>query len=137
MLRTVLSALFVSLTLGGCSGSVSTPSTLQSALTPSQQAGRDTWFNSTFGGEKFFSLILPGPPFNLQLGFDAMVVSNRETRFDDWGVLNDPDCVAGDATTGFLDKCKDPNSAGIVGLRKFPNPNAGQPGQPPILLGAS
>jgi hypothetical protein len=114
------------------------PGTFEAAsLTPSQQAGRNTWFNSTFGGEKFFSLILPSAPFSLPLGFDSLVVSNRETRFEEWGVLNDPDCVAGDASTGFLDKCRDPNSGGIVGVRKFPNPNAGQPGQPPILLGAS
>jgi mono/diheme cytochrome c family protein len=116
---------------------VGNPGSLQAALTPSQQAGRTTWFNSTFGGEKFFSLILPSAPFNLQLGFDSLVTSNRDTRFDDWGVINDPDCVAGDASTGFLDRCSDPNSSGIVGVRKFPNPNAGQPGQPPVLLGAS
>ena len=24
--------------------------------------GRDIWFKSTFGGERFFSLVLPNPP---------------------------------------------------------------------------
>ena len=98
-------------------------------VSPDELAGRDTWFKSTFGGEKFFSQILPGPPFNLPLGFDAMLTSDRNTRFDNCGVVNDPDCVQGDASTGYLDKCADDAtcsvddingaSAGIVGVRKF------------------
>jgi hypothetical protein len=138
MSRIVLTSVFIGsvIVAGGCGGSVVTPSSIDSALTPSQQAGRDTWFNSTFGGEKFFSLILPAAPFNLQLGFDAVLTSNRDTRFNEWGVLNDPDCVQGDASTFGFDKCKDPNSAGIIGIRKFVNANP-QPGQPPILVGVS
>lgn len=42
--------------------------TTANALTPQQQHGRDIWFNSAFGGEQFFSLILPQPPFSLSLG---------------------------------------------------------------------
>lgn len=101
---------------------------------PDWRRGRDIWFKGTFGGEKFFSLILPGPPFNLQLGFDTMLTSDRNTRFTEWGVINDPDCVPGDATTGFLDKCKDPESSGVIGIRKFPNP---APSGPRFLFGAS
>lgn len=88
-------------------------------LSPAERHGRDIWFKSTFGGEKFFSLILPNPPFNLPLGFDQLITSDRDTRFQTYGVLNDPDCQPGDASTGFQDKCADPNSAGIVGIRKF------------------
>ncbi len=88
------------------------------ALTPQIQHGKDVWFTSTFGGEKFFSLILPNPPFNLALGLDAALTSNRNTRFDTYGLINDPDCVQGDATTGYLDRCTDPASAGVVGVRK-------------------
>lgn len=125
----------------GCGGQLGTgngQAATTSALTPEEAHGRDVWFNSTFGGEKFFSLILPNAPFNLHLGFDAMLTSDRNTRFDVWGVLNDPDCVQGDVTTGYLDKCKDPQSAGIIGVRKFPNPNyTPTNGQPPVLVGVS
>jgi hypothetical protein len=88
------------------------------ALTPQLQHGKDVWFKSTFGGEKFFSPILPAPPFNLALGIDSALVSPRDTRFTNYGLLNDPDCTQGDATTGYLDRCADPQSAGVVGVRK-------------------
>ena len=91
---------------------------VEQSLTPALQKGKDTWFKSTFGGEKFFSLILPNAPFNLSLGLDAALTSDRNTRFDTWGLINDPDCVQGDASSGFLDKCTDPGSAGVVGVRK-------------------
>src|SRR5690242_20376664 len=93
-------------------------STVEQALSPALQHGKDVWFKSTFGGEKFFSLILPQPPFNLTLGLDAALTSDRNTRFDKWGLINDPDCVQGDESSGFLDKCADPESAGVVGVRK-------------------
>ena len=94
---------------------------------PEVAQGREIWLKSTFGGERFFSLILPNPPFNLPLGFDQMLTSPRDTRFDEFGVINDPDCIAGDASTGYLDRCPDPESAGVVGVRKFPNPAGGSP----------
>src|ERR1700736_3057049 len=66
------------------------------APTPGQIAdGRNTWLTATFGGEKFFSLILPGPPFNLPLGFNQVLLTPRAVRFDTWGVINDPDCTDG------------------------------------------
>jgi mono/diheme cytochrome c family protein len=109
----------VLLAVPACGGQiVDDQATESAALTPALTHGRDVWFNSTFGGEKFFSLILPAPPFNLQLGLDQVLTSDRNTRFAEWGVINDPDCVQGDASSGFLDKCKDPGSAGIVGIRK-------------------
>jgi mono/diheme cytochrome c family protein len=94
-------------------------STSEQAVTAQQlQHGQDVWFKSTFGGEKFFSVILPGPPFNLQLGLDAALTSDRNTRFNQYGLINDPDCTQGDASTGFLDRCADPESAGVIGVRK-------------------
>jgi mono/diheme cytochrome c family protein len=88
-------------------------------LTAAERRGRNIWFKSTFGGEKFFGLILPEPPFGLRIGFDQLLTSDRATRFREYGVLNDPDCRPGDASTGYWDRCADPNSAGVVGLRKF------------------
>lgn len=95
--------------------------------------GREIWLKSTFGGEKFFSLILPGAPFNLPLGLGAVLTTPRAHRFDTWGVVNDPDCSDGDATTGGLDRCADPNATGIVGIRKFPDPT----GQNPFIVGVA
>src|SRR6185503_12550996 len=120
MSRRFLAVILAASVLPACGGQVVVDSTGAStaALTPQLAHGRDVWFNSTFGGEKFFSLILPNAPFNLKLGFGAMLTSNRDTRFNDWGVLNDPDCVQGDASSGYLDKCKDPESAGVIGVRK-------------------
>ena len=149
MRKTSLIGLLAMASAAGCAGQASTTdgtaATTSAALSSDEQAGRDTWFNATFGGEKFFSLILPQAPFNLKLGFDQILTSDRNTRFDTFGVVNDPDCVQGDITTGYLDKCADDAnvgsyngaSAGIVGVRKMLNPLRGQPGQPPIIVGVS
>src|SRR4051812_10585357 len=86
------------LVLSGCGGPGDGPVSVgasRGALTPREQRGRDIWFQSTFGGERFFSLILPGPPFGLALGLDAVLTSPRDSRFDTYGVLNDPGCVPG------------------------------------------
>lgn len=126
-----LQQLLLCLLLLGCGGAEPVPiGASPRALTPQEQRGREIWFKSTFGGEKFFSLIMPGPPFNLRLGIDRVITSSRATRFDEWGVVNDPECAPGDASTGFLDRCADPNSAGVVGIRRFPNP---LPGGPPLI----
>jgi hypothetical protein len=72
-----------------CSGRDDAPSSqtehldeIREPLSVVEQHGRDVWFKRTFGGEKFFSLVLPAPPFNLQLGLDAVLTSNRNRRFD-------------------------------------------------------
>ncbi|NVB85484.1 MAG: cytochrome c [Kofleriaceae bacterium] len=107
-------------------------STVEQALTPQEQHGRDIWLKSTFGGEKFFSLVLPDPPFNLTLGLDLALTTPRAERFTRWGLVNDPDCTDGDASTGFLDRCTDPHSAGVIGVRKIANP---LPVGPRVLFG--
>jgi mono/diheme cytochrome c family protein len=108
--------------------------TTTQALSPALKHGRDVWFNETFGGEKFFSLIVTGPPFNLPIALDAALTSPRDTRFNEWGLLNDPDCTQGDATTGYLDRCADPASAGVVGVRKKV---VQTPTGPRVLIGVS
>lgn len=113
-------------------------------LMTAESRGRELWLKATFGGERFFSLLLPLPPFELALGFDAILRSPRGTRFDEFGVINDPDCVQGDASSGYLDKCVDDDqiaselgaSAGIIGVRKLLNPTyTPDNGQPPVLIG--
>jgi mono/diheme cytochrome c family protein len=103
--------------------------------------GQDLWLKATFGGEKFFSVLLP-QVLGLRLGFDQVLLTPRSVRFTRWGVINDPGCTDGDATTGGLDRCTpdtaptDPDYAvmgepsGVVGIRELPNP-AFDPGKPP------
>ena len=103
------------------------------ALSPQVQNGRDIWLKATFGGEKFFSLALPQAPFNLTLGFVNALTTPRAQRFTQWGLVNDPDCSDGDATTGGFDRCPDPSATGVVGIRKGPDPT----GTHPFLLGVA
>ncbi len=104
------------------------------ALSPALKHGRDVWFNETFGGEKFFSVIVQGPPFNLHLALDQALTSPRATRFNDWGLINDPDCTPGDASTFGFDRCEDPESAGVIGVRKK---IVQTPAGPKIMIGVS
>ncbi|HEY5946532.1 MAG TPA: hypothetical protein VIV40_13615 [Kofleriaceae bacterium] len=122
------------LATAACAGEPSTTTDSTQALSPALKHGRDVWFNETFGGEKFFSLIVAGPPFNLPIGLDAALTSPRATRFNNWGLINDPDCTPGDASTFGFDRCADPESAGVVGVRKK---IAVVNGVPRILVGVS
>jgi mono/diheme cytochrome c family protein len=143
---TVLGAMLVATAAGGaaCSstdGGGDPTGTTSQPLTAQIAHGRDIWVKATFGGEKFFSLLLPNV-LGLQLGFDQALLTPRSVRFTTWGLINDPNCTDGDASTGGLDKCppdvdpSDPDFAyegfpsGILGVRKFPNP-AFNPGEPP------
>lgn len=141
-MRTLIGSLAWTMVLWGCTQDEpgSTPSVTPSQhqrteqLTPQQQHGKEVWLNSTFGGEKFFSLVLPGPPFNLPIGLDVALTTPRARRFTEWGLVNDPDCTDGDASTGYFDRCADPGSAGVVGVRKFANP---LPVGPRVLIGVA
>lgn len=143
---TVLAAMLVATAAGGaaCSstdGGGDTTGTTSQALTAQIAHGQDIWVKATFGGEKFFSYLLPNV-LGLQLGFNQALLTPRSVRFTTWGLINDPNCTDGDASTGGLDKCppdvdpSDPDFAyegfpsGILGIRKFQNP-AFNPGQPP------
>src|SRR6187401_1311022 len=107
----------LTLATAACADETDDTTTTQ-ALAPALKHGRDVWFNETFGGERFFTGIVQAPPFNLPIGLDLALTSPRATRFTQWGLINDPDCVQGDASSGFLDKCDDPESAGVIGVRK-------------------
>src|SRR2546423_969558 len=80
MRKASLMAALAMMAAAGCAGQAGTDdgtsATTSAALSPGEQAGRDTWFKSTFGGQHFFTQILPGPPFNLTLGFDAILTSD-------------------------------------------------------------
>jgi mono/diheme cytochrome c family protein len=119
----------------GCSGTVGTSNT-ETAQAENGGDGRDVWFKSTFGTETFLTLIFPTLPGGFPLAFDQVLVTPRAQRFTQFGVINDPDCTDGDASTGGLDRCADPNATGVVGIRKFPNPNFPAAG-PPFLVGTT
>ncbi|QBQ54013.1 hypothetical protein [Nitrosococcus wardiae] len=105
---------------------------------PIERSGMDTWFLWTAGNQAFWGRGLPlatrGEVDLLRL-LDARVFS-REERFEVLGTINDPSCVAPTQSGehGFLlDDCREPQTSeekqifgeptGIVGLRKFPNPD--------------
>src|SRR5579883_1488524 len=101
--------------------------------TAALQHGQNVWLKATFGGEIFFSLILPRPPFDLTLGIGDVVLTDRSKRFTEWGVINDPDCDLGTDQYG-LDVCSpevdagdsdaiyEGEPSGVVGIRKYGNP---------------
>ncbi|HEX8791316.1 MAG TPA: hypothetical protein VF765_10240 [Polyangiaceae bacterium] len=128
----------------GSGGSSEPTASEQTALMPSPvpvpvppnamlQHGQNVWLKATFGGEIFFSLILPQPPFDLTLGIGNVLLTPRSERFTRWGVVNDPGCELGTDPLG-LDVCTpdvapgDPDApyegapSGVVGIRKYPNP---------------
>ena len=84
--------------------------------------GRAVWFNNTYGGQKFFAFLAvhPDPAKRITIGFPNVINTPRAVRFDEWGVINDPDCTANPA--GGPDLCPDPTATGVVGMRKFPGP---------------
>jgi hypothetical protein len=115
--------------------------------------GRNLWLKATFGGEQFFSVLLP-EVLNLTVGLSQVLTTPRSQRFTTWGVVNDPDCTDGNASTGGLDICPpdvaagDPDApyegapTGVVGVREFPNPafNSAEPPSAtnsPILVGVA
>lgn len=87
--------------------------------------GRDIWFNNTYGGQKFFWFLQnhPDPARRVTVGFPNVINTPRAIRFNVWGVVNDPDCVANPA--GGPDICPDPTATGVIGMRKFPAPGGG------------
>lgn len=108
-------------------------------LTEAEKRGQQTWYFWTGGSEKFFrdiakishgendflALIDARPDKALTTGDKPHL--QRDERFKKMGTINDPDCRAAtkpDEYGLWLDECpKDPHATGIMGARKFPNPN--------------
>lgn len=101
-------------------------------LTDEQRLGRDTWYFWTAGDESFWRrlAILTGGNVDLLMYVDSR---RHHQRFETLGVINDPGCVGAAAPDryGFwLDDCSRAETvasmpgvpAGVVGLRRFPNP---------------
>lgn len=113
------------------------PSDYYGPLTDAEKHGLQTWYFWTGGNEKFFRTQAK----NTHGLIDFLALSDarpdddplphnphlqRNERFKTIGAINDPSCEAAtepDEYGLWLDKCKDPNSTGIMGARKFSNPN--------------
>ncbi|MGH8504622.1 MAG: hypothetical protein ACRETM_01495 [Stenotrophobium sp.] len=82
--------------------------------------GRDVWFKGTFGNQDepyiHFARVAGGPQ---NIWYPWLDTRHRKERFAKWGVINDPDCTEGDASTDWWDKCPDPQSSGVLGYRKY------------------
>jgi hypothetical protein len=128
-------------------------------LTPLQREGRDTWYFWTGGNEKFWVKMAELTEGNVDL-LNYLDSRRHGRRFRDLGAVTQPGCKAAtepDEYGLWLDRCEQPEvpgvpgaPAGIMGLRRFPNPsfdrakwNAAQYAQhpkgmqPPYLIGMS
>lgn len=91
-------------------------------LNTAERRGRDIWFENTYGGGAFFAFLAnhPDPSKRIRIAFNEVLNTPRAQRFNDWGLINDPDCWANPA--GGPDICTDPAGTGVLGIRKEPGP---------------
>lgn len=94
-------------------------------LTDAENRGRCTWYLWTGGNEKFYRTLSVKTNGAVDL---LKIIDSRQhdERFDRLGAINEPGCekATGPDKYGlWLDKCKDSHSTGIIGMRKFENPN--------------
>jgi len=82
--------------------------------------GRDVWFKGTFGNQDeiyiHFARAAGGPQ---NIWYPWLDTRERKHRFTKYGLINDPDCSEGDASTQYWDRCPDPHSSGVLGYRKY------------------
>lgn len=110
-------------------------------LTPLQRRGRDTWYRWTggdsdaqgniVGDQELWRLLAVRSHGTVDL-LQAVDSRYRDRRFEQFGVINDPDCTQADAPDEYglwLDTCIPEDvtgavgePAGIIGLRRFRNP---------------
>lgn len=83
--------------------------------------GRDVWFKGTFGNqdEIYLHFSRTTPNGIADIWYPWLDTRERSQRFTKYGLINDPDCVEGDASTMYWDKCPDPHSSGVLGYRKY------------------
>lgn len=83
--------------------------------------GRDVWFKGTFGNQDeiylHFARVVPNGIDDIW--YPWLDTRERKNRFTKYGLINDPDCTEGDASTNWWDKCPDPHSSGVLGYRKY------------------
>ncbi|HEY1076512.1 MAG TPA: hypothetical protein VGE51_07470 [Fontimonas sp.] len=81
--------------------------------------GRDVWFKGSFGNQDEEYLHTVRTVGEGNVWYPWLDTRTRPYRFSKWGMINDPDCEQGDASTQWYDRCPDPHSSGILGYRKY------------------
>ncbi|MEW6542948.1 MAG: cytochrome c [Nitrospirota bacterium] len=61
-------------------------------LTPSERAGCEIWFKAAAGTARFFTYVFQQRLGTLVDWYGVMKAPARATRFDEWGLVNDPAC---------------------------------------------
>lgn len=95
-------------------------------LTDAEIQGRCTWYLWTGDGdEKLYRTLTKRT--NGKIDFLKLLDSrNRDQRFAKLGVMNDPGCQKAEKPDQYglwADVCQDPHSSGIIGIRKYNNPD--------------
>jgi len=92
--------------------------------------GRDVWFKGTFGNQDEEYLHTARTVGAENIWYPWLDTRTRKQRFSKWGMINDPDCSEGDASTNWYDRCPDPHSSGVLGYRKYlADPTVGEDGK--------
>ncbi len=93
----------------------------QKAYREQARRGRDVWFKGTFGNqdEIYLHFSRTTPNGIKDIWYPWLDTRERATRFTKYGLINDPDCSAGDESTFWWDRCPDPHSSGVLGYRKY------------------
>ncbi|MFT6903846.1 MAG: mono/diheme cytochrome c family protein [Oleiphilaceae bacterium] len=91
------------------------------ALRDQARRGRDVWFKGTFGNQDENIIHQARITGKDKMNYPWLDTRTRPHRFTKWGLINDPDCEQGDASTNWYDKCQDPHSSGVLGYRKYYN----------------
>ncbi len=81
--------------------------------------GRDVWFKGTFGNQDEEYLHTARTVGSENIWYPWLDTRTRKERFTKWGMINDPDCTEGDASTNWYDRCPDDKSSGVLGYRKY------------------
>ncbi len=94
-------------------------------INEAENRGRCTWYLWTGGNEKFYHTLAVKTKGAADL---LKLIDSRQhdNRFALLGAINDPGCKAATGPDKYglwLDECSDPHSTGIIGMRKFDNPN--------------
>lgn len=100
-------------------------------MTEEQARGRDIWYKATAGNERYHTYALPQRMGAYIDWWKVLNTQKRNTRFKDWGVINDPECRPGDASSFGMDICPgDEDLLNYVGKKGYRDPACDLP-QPP------
>jgi hypothetical protein len=94
-------------------------------LTESENRGRCTWYLWTGGNETLYRTLSQNTKGQIDL-LKTLDSRRHDERFSRLGAMNDPGCKKAEKPDQYglwLDECQDPNSTGVIGMRKFDNPN--------------